>query len=185
VPPSNPNALETFLQQNGREFTLNDPALKTVFHSLWNAWPNTMTTTELFEILTNKFGSAWSPTNKTARDSMAATLLKCYLNRTVDLCTFSPKLSKELSAKPIVSPLARYTAQTSSNVSTHRHMVAQLSNLDRYILCHLDGNHTRDQVLAEVEAALAKKLFAAPERPVAEAVDESLDRIAFCGLLVG
>jgi methyltransferase-like protein/ubiquinone/menaquinone biosynthesis C-methylase UbiE len=184
-PSANPMAFETFQMHRGKELTSNDPTTKALFWHLWRAWPNSLTAQELLAKMEAQFGANWAPNAEASTHKLASLILHGYLNRTIGLNTDLPKFTTERSDKPIAWEYARYMARRSDKLPTLRHMLAQFNNLDRYVLCHLDGNHTRDQVIAEVQSAIDRKVIPAIEGSVAAAVDDAMRRIGDSAMYVG
>jgi methyltransferase-like protein/2-polyprenyl-3-methyl-5-hydroxy-6-metoxy-1,4-benzoquinol methylase len=175
--------LESYIDQNGGEITSNEPITKAIFWILWRAWPKAITMPELVAALKVELGE-WAKTEKATHDTIASLVLQGYLAKTIGLNTYMPPFTKELSAKPNAHLLARYNSQTLDLVPSLRHQEVLLSHLERYVLGHLDGTRTRDEVVEVVKQGIEQKHFTAPEGSIPEAVDAALKRLAETALLI-
>ena len=93
----------------------------------------------------------------------------------------------EVSERPLVSPLVRYHAEHEPYTTNHRHMWVKLDDVSRRLLCLLDGNRTRTEIVNMVAAEIASGTLKSPDpeeaRPPEQIVAESLETLALCSLL--
>jgi methyltransferase-like protein/SAM-dependent methyltransferase len=130
---------------------------------------------------------------------LAANLLKAftYSLSLVEFHGYTPTFVTSASERPVASALARYQARESDRVANLRHERVHLDPLGRYILPHLDGRHTREDLLALLDDLIAKGALRlrgegdeAPSmetlrRRIQEELDHALAWLARAALLVG
>jgi hypothetical protein len=106
-----------------------------------------------------------------------------------------PPYISEVGDRPIASPLARLQAAAGARVTSLRHRLVSLTELERRILVHLDGRHDRDALGRIAEGSRDGRSVAAVDRGSArpaddrgaarKSLDELLGRLAIHALLVG
>lgn len=82
---------------------------------------------------------------------LAGPLIRCFATNHVDL-HFAPHcFTLNLRDRPVASRLARYQARSAKRVTSLRHDVVPLTDLQRFLLQRLDGNHDRNQLLEALQ----------------------------------
>ncbi len=145
-------APERFRSQYGDQLTIARPILKAAVVALYERWPKSARFEEIWQeslIRLDRPGTAGPGED---RDSFARFLLEAHLGNLVDFHTYEPPFTLEPGEKPVGAPLARRQAVNSSKVISLRSTSAELHDLDRALLPHLDG--TRDRAaLVELMAS--------------------------------
>ena len=84
-------------------------------------------------------------------------LLRSYSLAYVDLSRFPVPVSVDLANSPQATRIARLQAELLGTVTNLRHELVSLPELQRHILCCLDGQHDRAAVLAALQAAAQQR----------------------------
>ena len=161
----------------------NNPNIKSVLNTLFEIWPRALPFNELLP--------------EEDRDMLTATVMQCYLANLVQLIQHPPKFVLEPSQRPRAFPMARLQAADGlDRVSTLRHRTIILGDFDRMILAMLDGRHTREQLVEEALASVARGDFAIQKKDeavtdmaearqvIADSLPIVLQRLATAALLV-
>ncbi len=108
----------------------------------------------------------------------AANLLRAfgYSSQLVSLHSHQPALVREVSARPVASPVARWEARGRTVVTNLWHERVALQPVQRDLLARLDGRHTR----ADLAKATPELAALSPE-----ALETHLHRLAHAALLIG
>ena len=115
-------------------------------------------------------------------------MLQCAIGGLVELVRSEPPMATTVTERPVASALARHKAGAGGTVPNLRHYPVEVSGIERLILMHLDGAHTREQLLdVTVQAIADGRLTTGTEHPdraqLAAAIDEALRRFAAGALL--
>ena len=140
---------EQFRATTGATLTTDHPVSKAALLYLTEIYPRAASTGELLAVARNAVDA---PDEKVTEDAttLQANLLKAYTYsaRLVELHTYMPAFTQDVSPCPIASPAARMAAQESAIVTNAWHERVHLTPLQQQMLLLLDG--TRDvQMLAE------------------------------------
>ncbi len=123
-------------------------------------------------------------------------LLQAYTSQLVKLVLYPPHFARQVSQRPVASPLVRLQAQSDGRVTNLRHERVQLNDFNRQVVRLLDGTRDRAAVLDTMQGLVASNAMqvqrdgkaitdAAQVRPVLEsALDQALPVLAQLGLLV-
>ena len=134
--PQRPNALE-FQSADGAMYTTSDPLTADALRHLSEISPQSRGFASLLtEARLSDKGAQTLSANLLQAFSCSAQL--------VELQTFAPVFSLEVSEYPLASPLARLQARRSSIVSNLRHEQIILDDLHTRLLPLLDGQHPRE-----------------------------------------
>jgi hypothetical protein len=199
VKPVNPTpdvttaAPEEFRSTGGVGLTTNKPSVKAALAILFETWPRSLAIAELVSRVHERL----APVGVTAEaEELAAVLLNCYLAHLVELHIHEPEFVLSLSEKPTASPVARVLAATEARVPNLRHRSIEVNDLDRRVLCHLDGRHDRAALLVALRAAVAEGVLeihsedggppddAQVQAVLEEGLTQCLQRLAGSALLV-
>jgi methyltransferase-like protein len=178
----------------GPTVSVSLPILKAALVCLFEAWPRALAFNDLWTAIGERLGPA-AGAESNGRTLLAEGLLYCYLSNLVALHVHPPTFAQEPGPRPTASPLARLQAATATRVTNLRHRLVNLSDLERVVLPHLDGNHDREALLEVLAAAAANGVLAieadgqrlqasAPMRGLlAEPLENGLRRLAALALL--
>lgn len=75
-------------------------------------------------------------------DSLSKQLLQLHLSGLVQLHVHVPRFVTTISKRPVAHPLSRQMAARGPRVTNRRHLDVLLEDLHRFLLHHLDGEHT-------------------------------------------
>jgi methyltransferase-like protein len=180
----------------GVRLATDSATLGTALATLTDAWPRAIPFPALVTATTEALAPAGPDTARVA-DELADALLRCYLGGTIELHTRPAPCAPAAGKRPLASPFARLQATRQSRVTNLLHRGVELPDVERDVLCLLDG--TRDR------AALAEHLVAAvvdgrlrlehegrvvtdpaqARAPIGALLDACLERLARAGLLLG
>jgi methyltransferase-like protein len=203
-PTSSSEREEAFLNFRGEvAFSTSDAVLRASLHTLWEAWPRSLS----FETLRARVEervAATVPAAEAGADAdsgplaatLAETLLRAFARNHIELHVREPGITTEPGTRPVASPVARHQAATRPKVANLRHQMVTLIDFDQLVLPHLDGQHDRTALLAEMQRAVQNGVFSmrSQGRPVtdpeqaapilARLLEESLRRLAAGALLM-
>jgi methyltransferase-like protein/predicted O-methyltransferase YrrM len=140
-----------------------EPLVKAAMLHLREQWPMSVPFSELFAKARAKLSpepvviDTGRATHETLK--LAEPLLRCYAIGLAELSMLPCPFTLEVSATPRATPLARYQARQSNAVTNLRHEVTRLNDLQRQVLQHLDGQHTREAILEALVHAASSGAF--------------------------
>jgi methyltransferase-like protein len=152
--------VEKFEGRHGVTLSCREPLAKAVMLQLAEIWPETLSFELLFERAQEKMARVPSPDPpalERERQFLRQYLLRIYTSASTNLLELHvhpPHVIGRISARPMVSPLARLQAQAGNKATNQHHQVIMLDEVERQLLCRLDGQCGR-QALVDVLADLA------------------------------
>jgi len=198
-PAPNDAGLKFQHRSDERSITTKSPLLRAALEQLEACWPGSIAFPHLLATARERMGLPTVDTTENAAriaKVLGTSLLKCYLAGLAELrCTPSP-FTTSVSERPAARASARLKAASQSGVTNCRHESVRLRDLDRHVLQHLDGTRDHTQLLAVLKALVEQGTLVVQQdgRPMAsgqqsindlaEALDESLGRLASAALLV-
>ena len=171
------------------------PLGKAALTLLGNAWPASVPFEQLLEAVSQYLGAqrvAADPP-EVSREVLAGFLLRLYQGGLVDFRGCEPPATQEVSAKPLVYPLARWQAARGEFVTSLFHTQIRIEDeIGRTILTWLDGTVDQAQLRERLwEFLKARKMIApaqADEAKLRQEVESKLavklEQLARLGLLV-
>ncbi len=166
----------------GPALSTHDPLMKAAMTYLGQMWPMPVTFDTLLHEAASLLGRTPTEADATA---LASRQLNCYTSGLVDLSLSKPKFTNVVSATPVASSYARLCARRGSKVTNMRLESAELGELSRLILSHLDGTRDREALVNLItEYQREKSLLERPIELVRQYVDELLPAFARAALLV-
>jgi methyltransferase-like protein/SAM-dependent methyltransferase len=194
------NTSEEFQTFSGQPaLTTGNPLVKALLTAFWDAWPRSLAFPELLansESRLFRAGGSKEASNTVTPANLADVLIKCLARGLINIHVADPSFTAEIGEFPHASPLARRQARAGPRVANLRHQMIDLVDFDRLVIGFLDGSHDRAGLLAELKAAIASGVFTMRvhngpisepeeiERRLADALDQSLKRLAAGALLV-
>jgi methyltransferase-like protein/protein-L-isoaspartate O-methyltransferase len=164
----------------GTETTLSTqlPIFKAALVALRQAWPNLLP----FEILLQQAHQLLEQANLMrerldCKTELAKALLTTYSSTSqpvVELSRQPVRLTGEPSDAPMASPLVRLQSNRSQIVSNLRHESVRLTQAERFLVAHLDGKRSRDELL-EIFSEQFPEAFESSDVACAQSID-SVDR---------
>ncbi|MCX6906060.1 MAG: class I SAM-dependent methyltransferase [Verrucomicrobia bacterium] len=192
--------VETFEGRKGSNIKTSCALSKTAFGVLGEIWPQPLPFSELLARVQEKIklhtGRPSGPPEQDAVE-LGKTILQSYAAGLVELHTFLPQYARQVSERPVASPLARWQARQGNFVtSLYHYSMAVDDALGREMLLRLDGHRTRAALLEELLAfAQARQAIRTPDgQPVTDLeqvrallgveLEKNLGKLARMGLLV-
>ncbi len=184
----------------GSTLTTTEPLVKAAMVHLREVWPRTVPFQELLSAARGRLASGPMviDAERAAQDAraLAGPLIRCYATTHVDLSIQPTPCALEVSERPQAPRLARHQALAGNRVTNLWHESVRLSDLERHLLPHLNGNHDASalvDVMAQ-EVRCGRLVVHDAGRPVSQEdrikqvltqiLDENLTSIARKGLLV-
>jgi SAM-dependent methyltransferase len=190
---------EEFVTAKGVSMTTDNPFVRAALHFLVEAWPRSVPFKDVWEAARARVAeSAAAPAGLDERGPrlLAEPLLQCFLADLVELQVHPPRFAPAAGDRPRASPLARLQAAAGEPITNLRHYTAELEDLDRLLLPHLDGSRDRPALGAVVADLVGRGVLAVggdgtpgPGGPLSrddleQAVENSLRRVAAAALLL-
>ena len=193
-------SVEKFRATDGAVLSIDHPVSKAAMLYLAEVWPQAVPFKTLLEKARARLGSEGVAEQRIDAQVLGANLVKAYSysGNLMEFHIYMPALMLEVSERPIASPVANFQAQSNPVVTNLRHERVSLDEFDRFLLIHLDGSHTQNDLL---EALLAgpvaagvltlKQTEPASDDPeqikslLAQEVQRKLTWLARAALLVG
>lgn len=173
-----PTGVVQFMSKDEATIATNHPLSIAAFEILAQTWPRALHFSELVAVARAAIGD--TPTNPVGAGpqeamALASTLLRAHGQspQLVEFHSFQPQMASEVGARPTVSKMARFEAETRTIVTNLWHDRVTLLPVQQRMVGYLDGRHTVD----EVATLLADSLSA-------NEVEEHLGFLAYAGLLV-
>jgi methyltransferase-like protein/2-polyprenyl-3-methyl-5-hydroxy-6-metoxy-1,4-benzoquinol methylase len=191
---------------DGAILSTDHPVTQAAMLCLASIWPRAMSFDELLSAarsrlnLSNAGRAAMADNDDIDAQVLGANLLTAYgySDSLVELHVHVPPLIADPGECPVASPVARFLAKSSNRVTNLRHERVTLDEVDRHLLCYLDGGRDR--------TALVDLLLAGPvaagfltvqqkgelvtgkremQKILAEELEKSLHWLARAALLIG
>ena len=176
----------TFKTENGSTLTTDHRLSKAVVRTLGRAWPQTIGFSDAVDAALATLGCAAEPIRANLSeeiDALAGLALRAFSAGQFELHLFPPRLTTTVGPQPEASGLARRQADTGLAVTNLRHRsVAMKDETVRRFLTLVDGTRTLDQLVSDLNAAIAANGTQGGIRR--EAVVQNLGLLAKLGLLV-
>jgi methyltransferase-like protein/2-polyprenyl-3-methyl-5-hydroxy-6-metoxy-1,4-benzoquinol methylase len=144
-----PDGVEEFRAPGAEVWGTESRLMRTAIRCLREVWPRAVPFAGLVQAVRARLGQ---PEGVPAAEDadvqhLVMEVLQAYVARVVRLHVHPPAAATSVSERPVGSPLARLQAPTKTRVSTLDHTVAELGDLDRQVLVHLDGSRDREALL--------------------------------------
>jgi len=171
----------------GVRLTTDSPVLGTALATLGDAWPRSMYFRDLL---------AEGSDSASVADELSDALLRCYLGGIVELHTCPAPCAPVAGSRPLASPFARLQAKRQTRVTNLLHRGVELPDVEREVLCLLDGVRDRPAIVEQLATAVmdgrlrlehegrAVTDAAQARAPLGALLDACLERIARAGLLL-
>mgnify|MGYP002628047927 CR=1 FL=1 len=213
--PKGSRPARKYIAPDGSSLTTDHPVTIAAFDYLSEVWPQRILFADLLQEATRRVGRIVSPTGtqkittgRTASPTYAqdaqvlgANLLKAYSISPVlmELHRYAPKLTTDLSPRPVASRWARWQVrQNSRSICNLLHKRVLLDEPDCFLLLRLDGSRTLDELAQELmggplgeghwhlkqeDGSPAGKT--PPQAQVAKIVQDRVEWFALAGLIEG
>ncbi len=138
---------KTTFRRGGSVLTTNNPYVKATMTHLASVWLRSVPFVELASIgrsmVEGRPGAIGSDVMSRGTQQLAETILRCFSTGQIDLHVSEVPISTSVSSTPAATPYARLQARDSTMVTNRLHETVPLDDLQRFVLCSLDG--TRDR----------------------------------------
>ncbi len=210
--PKNPEidihstSVDKFYAPNGDTLATDHPVTKAAMLYLTEVWPQAVAFNTLLLAAYSRLNGSGDSTPDFASPGFAndmqilgAGLLNAYSYNEdiVELHVHAPRFVREISERPVASPVARFQAKRNTRITNLRHELIQLEGLSHYLLSYLDGSWSRAALLKVLQNLLIEgtieveqdgKPLKAPadiKRALPEMLEAALRSLADAALLVG
>ena len=146
----------------------------------------------LAEVRTQLAAAGESPGDEAAdARRLGETLLRCLSAEVVDATFEPPSIASEIPALPRATAYTRLQAAADQTATSLRHESFGATTMALFLLPHLNGAHTRADLIALVDVAIAAGKVTvegselAPEETAAAFVDAALEELRAAGALLG
>lgn len=188
TPNYDPGAKESFKNNAGGTLTSADPLARALLWFLLDKHPERVPfeplTAEVESRARQKFGFVPKPDQNVAADIAEFTWV-IYRAGLLDLHIYSPPYARNVSDRPLASPLARWQAWRGDIVATLHHRTLQLQTaVHRGLLALLDGSRDRAALRADLLQVFASGKLILPDeegKPIGDpsligkAIDDQLE----------
>jgi hypothetical protein len=171
--------------------TTNNPLVLAAFHVLMRVAPASLAFDDLLQRVNDRLSVDEPPDLPAPAERAAplsAALLQCALGGFVDLHTYPSPFVRTVAARPVASRIARGMAQSTAVVTNLRHVMAELTSLERALMVDLDGANDKgalvDRMMDRIKAGELTVEGAVPGRTELSAlVDTALARLGAVAIL--
>lgn len=193
--------IEQFENRQGARIQTDSALAKTAFAILTDEWPQALAFPELLKRAREKVADAggWKLEDEGREEAALKTaLFRSYAAGLLELHTYAPKVFREVTERPVASPLTRWQTSQANFVSSLFHTAVRVEEpLVRELIRLLDGSRDRDALLLALEASIDRQRLAsgAQGKPIAldaparqmlrDALEQNLAKLSRMGLLVG
>jgi methyltransferase-like protein/ubiquinone/menaquinone biosynthesis C-methylase UbiE len=191
-------SVEKFRGKDGAVFSTNHPLSKAALLFLAQNTPMTVSFDQVIQEAAKLLELPEGVNLEEESLTVAANILRAYgySSSLIELHLHAPTFSTVISERPVASQMARWQQAKGIRINNLRHERIELGKKADYILSHLDGHHTADDLLEGLlelyyqgEISLAKKpkkkkqSKAATRRMMAREVYDNLQFMARAALL--
>jgi hypothetical protein len=200
-PSPHTRTLEKFENKLGARVQTDSQLAKIALLLLEEEWPQSVAFSELLRRAKEKLGASGESRPENEEEELREfenVLFRSYATGLIELHTYSPKIDRRITEKPIASPLARWQVRDGNFITALFHAsLAIQDSLTRELLTLMDGTRDRATLLTALEGSLdeGRRAEGAEGNPVADeakmrellaqALDQNLGRMARMGLLAG
>jgi SAM-dependent methyltransferase/methyltransferase-like protein len=184
---------ETFRSETG-QLTIDLPLVKAILVALHRVWPRAIPFAELAADVRGRLEAVDDP--ELTDEIIATACIQCHGSSLLALHVRAPRFSLTPAVRPMASPLARWEARTTRDVTNLRHRRVGLNVFEQAVLRKLDGQRDHGALVEELagDAAAGAFIIEKGGQPVRdadalratlqEALPATLRKLAFGALLV-
>ncbi len=131
------------------------PVFKSALYELNLRWPRSASFDELTDIVARSLGSDGTPAVISEEDRLGLghNLIQGIANGLLDIKSAPDSFVTTISERPLASNWARTEARAGLKVTSRRHVLVDVDQTTKHVLCYLDGRHDREAILHEMVAA--------------------------------
>lgn len=199
-PDLNSAAVEQFRGPSGATLATPNPIVKAALTILAEHWPESMSFSNLAlaarsRLETGPTATPDATTMERDREVLGTDLLQCFAAAIVEVRNAPVRFARSVSMLPRASALARLQATKGLRVTTLRHEMVNLDELNRQTLLLLDGQHDRAAIVEALTTVVGNGVLtiqqegravtdpATVRAALSAAVDESVKKLAHAALL--
>ena len=171
--------VEVFVGQGGQKLSIQHPWLKAAFVLLGARWPEATPFADLAAEIAQRLGG---PPPPEAMDEILGSLRVCHAGGVLALDPCRGVATSRPGDRPTASAHARLMAREARRVSSLRHNLVEVREVDRQLLLLLDGTRDRAALASALAHAARAQAFTLPNDPRV-AVEESLGILRMAALL--
>jgi methyltransferase-like protein/2-polyprenyl-3-methyl-5-hydroxy-6-metoxy-1,4-benzoquinol methylase len=171
---------ERFRLPHGTTITSANPLIKAAFVVLAQEWPCAVSFNQLLNSARERSGSC-APLEADAQ-ALGETLLKSLAVDLVELSRYPSRFTTQVNDRPCASAVARLQVTHNGSITNQRHETVELSEFERCLLLHLDGQHTHADLAYILADTLGPVREGAPT-PI-ETVKQGLHDLGRAAMLV-
>jgi len=191
----NPETDVAFETANKQTLTTRGIGFKALLYTLNEAWPKALSIPEIFARVQAKLAvlaATSAPVPMPTSREMAAHLLQMATRGDIETRLLPHRFTTVVSERPQVSALSRLECKSNVMITSQKHSMIRLDDLTRLITSHLDGEKTKDNLVALLEKLVAEGLLnvkGPSDQPVdmrqvhAATIDKMLDQLRLNALL--
>jgi methyltransferase-like protein len=181
--------IATFKTENGSTISTDHRLSRAAIGLLGACWPESRRFPELVDQALARLGPAAGPIRENLdeeAESLAKLIFRVFAAGQIQLRFSADRLTTTVETRPKASPLARKQAETGLLVTNPLHRTVSMKDETvRQFLMLVDGTRTIDQLVADLNTALARASRGAPMPAVTrQTVEDNLGLLAKLGLLV-
>lgn len=193
---------EAFKAFDGRTLTTSEPMVKAAFKILSDIYPKSRHFNDLCVEARKLLNGGTEPTDQQKTEDQAnlgKAMLSAYataFTSVIELHSWQPDFTIDLSAKPKASPISRYQATQAHRVTNAVHQSVTLSDFDRQLIQFLTGENDEESLVAHLTDMVTKGVLnmQIDQKPVTDkmmirkamlpTIQQQLPKLAKAGLLV-
>jgi methyltransferase-like protein/2-polyprenyl-3-methyl-5-hydroxy-6-metoxy-1,4-benzoquinol methylase len=154
------NSMEAFRAPSGITICTSDRIMKAALLHLHEVWPQALTFETLLATARQRLDAG--PVHDAARlaadaDILGNDILKCFATGTAEVSLRPSPFGTKSSKTPLATRVARRQAEAGNVVTNLRHHLAELNDLDRHVLRHLDGQRGEEHLVAALVDLVGNK----------------------------
>ncbi len=159
APDLKSSAVEKFTARSGVSLSSPSPLLKATLYQLNLRWPRSASFDELEELVAQTLGSDGKPAAISDNDRaiLGQNLIQCIASGLLDITSAPDNFVTTVSERPLASRWAQAEARAGLKVTSRRHLLIDLDQTCKNVLCLLDGRHDRAAILREMLAGAAAR----------------------------
>ncbi|MDD5037230.1 MAG: class I SAM-dependent methyltransferase [Methylococcaceae bacterium] len=140
--------IERFEGNNDSAMETDFPLAKAAIQILGEIWPATLAFGELLERASARLELPTMDSREEDATTLSEILLQTYATGLVDFHSHEPRHCRQVSERPLASPLARWQIRHGTAVTTLRHEAIRVADkLSQKLLTLLDGTRDRDMLV--------------------------------------
>jgi methyltransferase-like protein/ubiquinone/menaquinone biosynthesis C-methylase UbiE len=158
----NPETDVAFETANKQTLTTRGVGFKALLYTLMEAWPKALSIPEIIARVEAKLAvvaATSGPVPMPPPRELAAHLLQMATRGDIETRLMPHRFTNVLSERPQVSALTRLECKSNPMVTSQKHSMVRLDDLTRLVASHLDGEKTKENLVALLEKLVAEGML--------------------------